>query len=1185
MKTQILAMFTLAEDKNKGNTDFKHLITSVVKYDRPILYDILEENLRFISEKANILKRWEIFHIKSYSYEEGNDRALKDLNYIYNIEERQHFKLIHLNLYILLNKDLFNKYKESVWNHIFKKYEYGRDNEKISSRTLFIFEDISWENIVLLFKLNNLHISGGSSSKRHLISPIDINLIEFLLCANNFDIGLSNIYKSFNDDFFSKGSIDLIKLKEIKSLTNADNYKDKDIIRNYLVNNEILNNRLKYFMELNNIYDKSLKMVGKIEDKYSKIIEIYDLLIEYQEDINSSINYILLKGSNKWELNSIESNDRKILQLKEQILEIEKDLNNMDEECIIMFDRLESIYKTINFNHEKYHKLKYGLSFIGSLNKASFNTRFFSTRPFLENNIKYNINIQPIPILDNKNITEKNDSIFTYLEYIEDIIRESNNDPMSGQIKIEYEWLNYTKLKLDNYNPIKIKKNLVYIIKKAEETLNILIDNKKLKRRFPKYYKKLGVNELLITISIIISRYNWSGFTSISLNIANDIIFNLYLEEIVKPSKKNNIDAITINEFEKNLGITNDIHKLKLGAFFIEIFCSEPTKIFERSYKNQDILENGINDQDLAILIINEEYFDLFKRNVVIHPNSLPMLCKPKEWNDNKYGGFILNEIKRKGLIAESIGSKHFIEDKTKLYNAINYLNSFKFKINTELLYYLENDGQYILNKYINDLESKSEKLHANITIKIAKIYSKITIPFYINTFADWRGRIYSHSYYINYQGNDLSSALLNFYDGSTITDKGRYYLYIYGANCYNNKLSKESFDTRVKWVKDNYEDIINLEPELILKAESIFLFLSFCLTMKELKYNPNKIIYLPIYLDATCSGIQHLAAMLKDFETGSKVNLIPQKSSDKVSDLYSELIEPINGAINKFGREEKGFEYFQLIKLDRSHIKPPIMTKVYNVSVVGIADQLRSVFKKYKYNKLEKFLVPTIDNNTIEISYGDVFKIAQIIDKQIFISLPSLKHIFDYFKNIIRLLVKLNIPIIWFTPAGLRIRQQYLQTKQNKISITFTKTSKKVILREVIDNIDKNKQIQSIIPNIIHSLDASHLINLINTSIKLKFSPIISIHDCFGTHPNNIEKLIYLIKIEFIILYTKENFLVQFHKNILDSLKINHYLIFKDKDGKDYIQPARNKIYIPELVSLGDLDLKKIKDSKYIIT
>jgi DNA-directed RNA polymerase len=68
------------------------------------------------------------------------------------------------------------------------------------------------------------------------------------------------------------------------------------------------------------------------------------------------------------------------------------------------------------------------------------------------------------------------------------------------------------------------------------------------------------------------------------------------------------------------------------------------------------------------------------------------------------------------------------------------------------------------------------------------------------------------------------------------------------------------------------------------------------------------------------------------------------------------------------------------------------------------------------------------------------------------------------------------------------------------------------------------SKQVQAIIPNIIHSLDASHLINLINTAINKNFTPIISVHDCFGTHPNKMDELSFLVKKEFITLYTKEN-------------------------------------------------------------
>jgi len=46
---------------------------------------------------------------------------------------------------------------------------------------------------------------------------------------------------------------------------------------------------------------------------------------------------------------------------------------------------------------------------------------------------------------------------------------------------------------------------------------------------------------------------------------------------------------------------------------------------------------------------------------------------------------------------------------------------------------------------------------------------------------------------------------------------------------------------------------------------------------MKELDKNPDYLVKLPVFLDATCSGIQHFAALLQDFELGSKVNLIPQ--------------------------------------------------------------------------------------------------------------------------------------------------------------------------------------------------------------------------------------------------------------------------------------------------------------------
>jgi len=120
------------------------------------------------------------------------------------------------------------------------------------------------------------------------------------------------------------------------------------------------------------------------------------------------------------------------------------------------------------------------------------------------------------------------------------------------------------------------------------------------------------------------------------------------------------------------------------------------------------------------------------------------------------------------------------------------------------------------------------------------------------------------------------------------LSEKGKEYLYIYGANCYNeNNLSKKSFEDRYKWVKSNLDKIINLEKKFILKAKILLLFTSFCLILRELDKDPNYKVHMPIFLDATCSGIQHIAALIKDFESGKKVNLIPQKKSDTVGDIY----------------------------------------------------------------------------------------------------------------------------------------------------------------------------------------------------------------------------------------------------------------------------------------------------------
>jgi len=181
----------------------------------------------------------------------------------------------------------------------------------------------------------------------------------------------------------------------------------------------------------------------------------------------------------------------------------------------------------------------------------------------------------------------------------------------------------------------------------------------------------------------------------------------------------------------------------------------------------------------------------------------------------------------------------------------------------------------------------------------------------------------------------------------------------------------------------------------------------------------------------------------------------------------------------------------------------------------------------------------------------------------------PALKKLFEYFVSVCLAFTKLDIPISWYPPSGLSIEQRYLKTAKAKVSISVGKGKQKtVVLKRKLDQTDTRVQTQAILPNIIHSMDASHLILILN---KNKVSPIISIHDCFGTLPNNMIDLETLVKLEFINLYSKTNFLEKFHADLLNILEKNkiHYEINK----------LENKVYV--YLNNSDLTLNSKKSKK----
>ena len=125
------------------------------------------------------------------------------------------------------------------------------------------------------------------------------------------------------------------------------------------------------------------------------------------------------------------------------------------------------------------------------------------------------------------------------------------------------------------------------------------------------------------------------------------------------------------------------------------------------------------------------------------------------------------------------------------------------------------------------------------------------------------------------------------------------------------------------------------------LDAKEKLLFLSAALELKGYYDQPNNFISrIPIYLDATCSGLQHLASMTTDLNLANYVNLLKSSPDKEPNDVYSLMVDLVNDKLTQTNNTN-------IIKLNitREFIKRGIMTIPYGVTIRGIKEQLISDF------------------------------------------------------------------------------------------------------------------------------------------------------------------------------------------------------------------------------------------------
>ncbi len=289
--------------------------------------------------------------------------------------------------------------------------------------------------------------------------------------------------------------------------------------------------------------------------------------------------------------------------------------------------------------------------------------------------------------------------------------------------------------------------------------------------------------------------------------------------------------------------------------------------------------------------------------------------------------------------------------DLLRVHSAVNAVQNTSYRIHRPVHRLTEkalNEGLpfFKLEKFKRKDQARARKAVLSASLSMAA--GMLDEPrFYYPHQIDHRSRAYPVPQRVDPQRDDFSTAQLEFAIGKPLGENGPHWLAIHLANCYW-KGEKVSFAKRRAWVTEHEREILAFASDPLREhrfwrdADKPWNFLRACLEWKGYReQGAGFVSHLPISMDGTCNGYQHLSAMGLDPVGGAATNLIP---SEHPADIYLRVADRVNLRLEKDagGSGPHAYAARQLIGLiDRDAVKPATMTLPYGVTRGTIYTQL----------------------------------------------------------------------------------------------------------------------------------------------------------------------------------------------------------------------------------------------------
>ncbi len=419
-----------------------------------------------------------------------------------------------------------------------------------------------------------------------------------------------------------------------------------------------------------------------------------------------------------------------------------------------------------------------------------------------------------------------------------------------------------------------------------------------------------------------------------------------------------------------------------------------------------------------------------------------------------------------------------------------------------------------IVHNHNNRLEAKRQALRRKLNT--AEEFADEDV-IYFPHFLDFRGRAYPCPQDLNPQADDIARALLTFADAKVLGKLGFRYLIYHVANCYG--VDKGSREDQLMWVARSIEGVqaVARDPlgaglEFMSKADEPWQFFAACVEyMSATLHLGGPLEYpssLPVYVDGSCNGLQHLSAMARDPVGAKATNLardpvrhdIYQIVADKV--IHQVIVDDMT-ARSEGLHEHPAYRWCG--EVTRKTVKRGVMTTPYGVTSIGMRDQLIK----------DGFVTPDMGDIMANAAYMRD-RMKEAIDGTV----VAARDVMQWMRDNAEILALNGKPVTWTTPIGFTVRQSYVELTLKRI--------KTVLGGEMHFWYDpgtgpllKRKQKDSIAPNIIHSFDAAHMMLSILGAADHGITHFSVIHDSFGTHAADMPLLLRAIREEFCDIYS----------------------------------------------------------------